>query len=183
MDRPPSVGRVEQPGDVAEFSSPQFRRAKAIRFGLTIAILGWLLYSMAKGPRTSVVDVYLGIVAVGIGLLAIGFVRSFAAGIYLDKGGVVAKTTYSTKHWKWESLDRADSLDSISRNRASGYLGNSFSRGNERVRVVPVLYLTRGVENRLYGLKFVSTTPYDSEWVDDAITEINRRVELRRRGG
>lgn len=170
------------PDDVTEFSSSSFRRGKAIRFGLTIAVLGVLITSMASGPRTSLVDVYIGVTGVGIAIIAIGFARAFGAGIYVGDGGVVAKTTYSTKHWNWETLDRASSLDTESRGGPL-YLGNSFSRGHERIRVVPILYFTNGLNYRLYGLKIVTTSPYDGQWLDDAVAEINRRLELRRGTG
>jgi hypothetical protein len=178
MDRRLALGPVAQPDGMAEFSSGQFRRGKAIRFGATIAALGLLLSSMVRGPRNSVVDAYIIIVVAGIALLTVGLVRAFATGIYVGDGGVVAKTTYSTKHWTWETLERAGSLDSVSRGGPL-YLGNSFSRGNERMRVVPVLYLTNGIDNRLYGLRIMSTSPYDSQWIDNAITEINGRIERR----
>jgi hypothetical protein len=171
---------VVETDDMTEFSSTPFRRGKAVRFGLTIALLCLLLASMVRGPDTSsLVAVYIGIVVLVIAFLAIGFVRAFSTGIYVGDAGVVVKTTYSTKHWALESLERAASLDSVAVGSAL-YISSTLKRAEERTRMVPVLYRADGLDDRLYGLRMVSTSLHDGQWIDDAVAEINRRLELRR---
>lgn len=179
---------MTQGGDDLEFFSPGFRKGKALRFGLVIALCGLLLYSMTK-EITTVVLVYMGLVGFLAAFLAVGFVRAFRTGITLTDQGVVVRTTYSTKLWRWQQVERARAIDHNTRG-GPFFMGASLNGGigrgvphEQRMHVVPMLYLTNGRDYRLYGLRIVASTVDDSEWIDGAIQEINRRVAQMRSGG
>jgi hypothetical protein len=124
--------------------------------------------------------VYIGIVALLIGVLLLGFVRSFRCGIRLDDIGVEVRTTYATRRWRWESIERARVLDRPV--RGSPYLAGieRISHREDRYYVLVVLTFTDGSDLRLYGLRFVASEPSDSAWVDGAVREINQTLSARR---
>ena len=166
--------------DVPYFS-PVHRHVKAFRFGLVLALLGLVLSSMLRGTdETSVVHIYEGVVVVVIVFLLVGFVRAFGVGITLTHEGVVTKTTYSTKHFGWERLRHARTLDRPTRRATSAFALRMPGGGEPPVKVVPVLEFADGRDLRLYGLQTVSDYAYDN-WVYEAVLAINERLdELRR---
>jgi hypothetical protein len=168
------------PEEVREFYGVGFRRAKAIRFGLGIALCLYLLESMASSTVDGIIELYMVIVVLFIGFLGFGFVRSFQVGIRLTDEGVEARTTYSTRTWPWDTIKRARAHD---RAVMQSQLVGSFmviARREERTRIYPILDLTNGRDARIYGLQLVTADLESSSWIDNAVIEINRIVAARR---
>jgi hypothetical protein len=167
-------------GDERDFSSVGFRRMKAIRFGLLIAVLGLLLDSMASSIVTGVVEVYMVIVVGLMCVFGIGLVRSLRAGIRLTDAGVEVRTAYSTKRWPWDAIKRARAYDKTLRESPFLVGFSKMLRRDERLRIHPILDLTNGRDARLYGLQMVASDVHQSAWIDDAVIEINRTLAARR---
>jgi hypothetical protein len=163
-----------------EFSGVAFRRGRAIRFALVIGLLGYLLGLMAASVVTGITEVYMACVVVLICFFAIGFVRSFRAGIRLTDDGVEVRTTYSTKQWPWDSIEHARAHDRVM--RQSPYLAGlqKVTHHDERTKTYPILDLTNGLDARLYGLSIVANDLDASSWIGKAVIAINRTVALRR---
>jgi hypothetical protein len=168
------------PGEVREFYGVNFRRGKAIRFGLGIALCGYLLESMASSTVDGIIEIYMVIVVLFIGFLGIGFVRSFRVGIRLTDEGVEVRTTYSTRSWPWDAIKRARAHDRavMQSQLVGGFM--MVARREERTRIHPILDLTNGRDARLYGLQMVTADVRAASWIDEAVIEINRIVAARR---
>lgn len=173
MTSPTHEGRVE-------FFDPRFRTSRSVRFGLGIALCGFLISQMATegDGLTGIVALYAGLLGGLIAVLLVGFVRSFRAGIEVDDDGVVVRTTYATKRWRFDELRGARLLDRDLPVRQQ-YFGALHPR-EERTRLVPVLVLRNGLDVRLYGLKVIGVGYLAQHWLPDAVEEINGRIALRR---
>lgn len=166
--------------ELREFSDSRFRRSKTIRFGAVIVVFAFLLGSMSSTATSRVVWVYLAVGALLIGFLGIGLVRSFMVGIVLTDEGVEVRTTYSTRRWAWDSIERARAHDSDV--RTSPYVAGvaKLTHRDERTKVYPILDLVNGRDVRLYGMQMVASNLEDSAWIDEAILAINRTIAARR---
>jgi hypothetical protein len=171
---------VTSGGIGSEFCEPRFQRAKALRFVLLIALLVLLLASMASSVVTGIVEVYMTVVIVGIGVLGIGLVRSFRVGIRLTDEGVEVRTAFAKRTWAWDTIERARAHDRTV--RVSPYLAGvqKMTKSDERVKTYPMLDLTNGRDARLYGLQMTTRSPQDGAWIDKAVTAINKVVAARR---
>ncbi len=174
-------GSPEPTEDVVEFSDRRFRNLRIVRFSVVL-LLGALLLEQILAARAGVHGIlvlYVGIVSAGLVVLLVGLVRSFRIGIALDDDGVVARTTYATKRWRYDDLRGARLLDREVPTRRQ-YAGR-LTLHEERTRLLPVLVRRDGLDFRLYGLKvFVSGYRGQDYWLTDAVREINERIERRR---
>jgi hypothetical protein len=166
-------------GEVTEISWPSMRRGKALVCVVCAGLLLLLLGQMARQATNAVIVGYMAIVAAGVLALAIGAVRSFRIGFYLSDEGLVARTVYSTKSWRWDQISRADSMDLTIRRGTSNLVGGYFTGHEERVQVIPVIRRRRGTPVVLRGLKVQTSSNEYSNWVDDAVRAINDRLEAR----
>jgi Bacterial PH domain len=171
---------VAPTADVREFSDTRFRRSKTIRFSLVIVLFAFLLGSMSSTAASGVVWLYIVIGALFIGFLGIGLVRSFGVAIVLTDEGVEVRTTYATKRWAWDSIERARALDKEVRTSPYVFGVAKMAHREERTKVYPILDLVNGRDVRLYGLQTVANDLEDSEWIDDAVLTINRTIAARR---
>lgn len=148
-----------------------------MRFGIAAVLLAALLAQMLRGPAASqVVEVYEGVVAFFIALVAVGLVRSRRVGITLTDVGVVTRTTYATKRFDWTRLRHARTIDRPTRTSTSPFVPVPIKEPH--VKVIPVLEFTNGRDLRLYGLQTVSEFVYDN-WVYEAVLAINEHLEQR----
>ncbi len=160
------------------FSSVYARRQKAVACLATAGLGTLLLTEMAKRPNT-VVDVYMGIVALVAAAGVVGFVRSFRIGIAVSDKGITARTTFTTKHFAWDEVAEALSVDRAIRSTGRNLVPMT-QQARKRIQVVPVLRMTSGKRVRLQGLQvFIEADTY-SNWLDDAVREINDRLAERR---
>lgn len=188
---------MPEPNDDAFFSWPH-RRSYSIRYGLLLLLLAALFVTILQTPArtcgtsrtpeayrtcsstsSSAVAVYEGFVGILIGIGLVGFARSFRIGISLTPTGVVARSTFATRHYGWGQLVRATTSDHATRG-ARGPVAAYATRylDRERVKVVAVLDLTGRKQARLYGLQTVCNLTAGS-WLDDAVDAINERLEAR----
>jgi len=188
----PIVGRADRAGrsihgvpdaGATAFSSPQVRRAKAIRCAVFAAIASFLLLQMASTTTTGVVEVYMAVVAAFALYMVVAIVRSLRSGIVLDDRGVTVRGSFATRRYRWEQLREAGIQDRAHTTRAPA--GFTLSRGQPDTRVVilPTLRLTSGKIVLLYGARVTLSKPDSSNWVDEAVREINRRLEAHRQQG
>jgi hypothetical protein len=165
-----------------EFYDRSTRTRKAT-IAIIIVALGILLISSMTKDATSIVYVYMGIVVVVILVALIAFVRAFRVGITVDDVGVTAKTTWSTKRFRWDEISEAEAHD-----RSVVVTGRALvptRRGaTQRVEVLPILTMANtGRRLRIHGLKATISSSYARNWLDDAIHEINDRLQERRASG
>jgi hypothetical protein len=160
-------------------SSAQMRWSKAILCAILASLLVLLLPQMAR--RTNgVVFVYMGFVCLGVVVLLVGVVRSLRAGIYLSEDRVVVRTTYSNRSWRWAELERAESIDLVSRGGPMGILAATSQRSEPRIQIIPVFRRVTGSPVVVRGLRVSITSVHDKNWLDDALHEVNRRIEAHR---
>jgi hypothetical protein len=163
-----------------EFADAFFRRSRIVRFGATATLLAWVAVSMMRiRPFNGYLATYTGATVALLLVVLVGFARARRIGITVDDDGVTARTTYSTRQWRWDQLKGAHVLEREIAQRQA-YLGRIHLTG-ERVRMLLVLDLRNGLDVRLYGLKVVTSSYLDRHWLHDAMREINARVQLRRR--
>jgi len=165
---------VTDDASTVTFTSSSFRRTKAI---VCVGLLGFdvlLLFEMQR-DATSLTRIYQVIVGT-LGLVCILFiVRALRVGIELTDDGIVARSVISTKRFSWGEL-----ADVRARDRTILRPGRAFvpqtAQVRERIQVVPQLRLTSGRLVLLHGLKISIPSNVTSNWVDDALGEINRRL-------
>ena len=159
------------------FCHASARRSKAIICAVT-AVLCVLMVVQMRQRANSLVDVYMLVVGIVAVVAAIGFVRSFRIGIEVSDEGVVARTTYTVRSYRWDEIASAESVD-----RAIFVTGRNVVPMNQqtrgRVQVIPVLHLTNGARVRLQGLQVHVDSAFVPNWIDDAVEEINERIEER----
>jgi hypothetical protein len=165
------------------FTEPQIQRAKAIRCGIVAAIAIFLLYQMAGSTETSLVRLYMALVAAFALVMLLGTVRSFRSGIFLDDGGVTVRGSFSTRRWRWDELRAAGIQDRSHTQRAPAGFTLQPGKPDTRVVILPTLLLTSGKTVFLYTVRVTLPEPDSSNWVDEAVREINRRLETRRAQG
>jgi hypothetical protein len=165
-------------GDLT-FSSGYVRRQKAVLCTVVAGLGALLLVQMASKDPGSVVVVYMCIVALVVVVAIVGIVRAFRIGIEVTDEGVTAKTTYSTKHFAWDEIAEAQSVDRAIATTGRGLVPMS-PQARQRIQVVLVLRLTSGQRRRLQGLQVKIESDTYSNWLDDAVREINERLEERR---
>jgi len=155
------------------------RRGKAMSCAVVIGLDVVLLVQMSRDPSTLVLGYMAAAAAFGL-YVAVGLVRSFRAGIELTDDGVVARTAFSTKRFSWGEIVEARSKDRaiLGTGRA---LIPQMAPARNRVQVVPQLRLTSGRLIYLHGLEIKIESDEFSNWLDDALREINDRLETRRR--
>lgn len=161
------------------FTSPGLRRAKAMACAGVIGLDALLLVQMSHGPSSLTIGYMAAVGAFGL-YMCVGLLRSFRAGIELTDDGVVARTSFSTKRFSWGELVEARSKDRaiLGTGRA---LIPQMAPARDRVQVVPQLRLTSGRLVYLHGLQIKIESDEISNWLDDALHEINNRLEARRR--
>lgn len=165
--------------DEFTFTSGAIRRSKAAGCVVAMGFAIFILSQMAKNP-TSIVKVYMAVLSVVTLGLAVCLVRAFRVGIVLTADGVVARTTFSTKSFPWDDIDRALAKDRHPMAPGRNFVASFQSQSQQRLQVIPQLRLTSGKVVRLYGLQISIPNPTSPNWVDEAIGEINRRLEMRR---
>ena len=155
------------------------RRSKAMACGAVIGLDALLLVQMSHDASTLTIG-YMAAVAVFGLYMVVGLVRSFRAGIELTDDGVVARTAFSTKRFSWDQIAEARSKDRaiLGTGRA---LVPQMSPARDRIQVVPQLRLTSGRLIFLHGLQIRIASDEVSNWLDDALREINNRLAERRR--
>lgn len=161
------------------FASSAFRRTRAIAWATLLGLDALLLIQMQR-DATSLTRIYQVVVGL-FGLACILFmVRALQVGIELTDDGIVARTVLSTKRFSWGEL-----ADVRARDRTILHPGRAFvpqtAQVRERIQVVPELRLTSGRRVVLHGLKIAIPSNVTSNWVDDALSEINRRLAALRR--
>lgn len=161
------------------FSGAHLRHQRALQCSLTAGLGGLLLYQMASKSAGSVVDIYMCVVGLVIVTAVVGLVRSFRIGIEVADDGITARTTFSTKHFAWDEIAEATSVDRAIRTTGRNLVPMS-QEVRKRIQVVPVLRLNSGKRVRLYGLQVHIESDTFSNWLDDAVMEINDRLEERR---
>jgi hypothetical protein len=170
---------VEDRAGEITFTSSSIRRSKATGCVVALGVAIFILFQMAKDP-TSLVKFYMAVLAlVAVGLV-VCLVRALRVGIVLSESGVIARTTFSTKSFAWDTIDRAVAKDRRPMSTGRAFVPAFTSQSQQRIQVIPQLRLTSGKEVRLYGLQISIPTPLSPNWVDEAISEINNRLELRR---
>jgi hypothetical protein len=120
------------------------------------------------------------IVVALMAFFAVGFVRSFGAGIRLTEEGVEVHTTYSTKTWAWDTIERAHATDREVRHSPYVVGAQKLVHQDQRSRILLILDLTNGHDARLYGIQMVTSSFEASSWINHAVIAINRTVALRR---
>ncbi len=168
--------------DEVVFFSWQYRRSRAIRLGLVFFLLLSLFLDMLRGPSSSIIELYEGIVAAAVVVAGIGLVRTRWIGITLTPAAVISHSAYSTRHFAWEDLRRAQAIERRVR-PTRGAVVPTFGKYEPPTRVLPVLELTDGRRQRLYGLQAVVPAYAYEDWVVDAIAAINERLDERAAGG
>ena len=167
------------------FTGRRTQATRAVLLAVAILLLGLLLKDMAK-RITPIVDIYMGVVAAGIVVLIVGFVRAFRIGVTLDAERIIARSAFSTRSWRWEQVDGADAIERHRRGVGAGLRMNPSAwraTAAERYFVVPVIRLTSGRQVVLNGLSAMATTDIGESWTADAVHEINARLERRRGSG
>jgi Bacterial PH domain len=159
------------------FSSASARRPKAIACLATAGLGALLLTQMAKNA-TSVVLVYMGILSLVVLAALVGFVRSFRVGIEVNDDGVTARTTFATRRFAWDEIVEAQAVDRAIRTTGRSLVPMT-PNAMKMIQVVPVLRLTNGRRVRLQGLQAHIESDTFTNWLDDAIVEINNRLEER----
>lgn len=165
--------------DELTFTSGQIRRSKAAGCIVSIGLAIFILSQMAKNP-TALVKVYMAILSVVALGLVVCLVRAFRVGIVLTSAGVVARTTFSTKTFVWDDIDSALARDRPPMATGRNFVASFSPQSQERLQIIPQLRLTSGKVVRLYGLQITIANPMTPNWVDEAISEINSRLEARR---
>ena len=165
--------------DETTFTSRQIRRSKAAGCVISIGITIFLLSQMAKNP-TPLVKVYMAILSVVALGLVVCLVRAFRVGIVLTADGVVTRTTFSTKSFAWDDIDGALAKDRPPMATGRNFVASFQPQSHERVQIIPQLRLTSGKVVRLYGLQITIASPMTPNFIDEAISEINSRLEARR---
>jgi hypothetical protein len=135
-----------------------------------------LLFLQMAAHATSIVLLYMGIVAAGIVVLLIGMVRSLRMGISMTPDGVIVRTSFSTKSWKWGELDRVSSIDVATRGGPLGIAAYTTQRSEPRTLIVPVFRPVGRTPVPVRGLRVVTTSPADANWLDDALQVVNRTI-------
>lgn len=164
-------------GDLT-FYSTAARRQKTFVCAV-IAGLGILLLTQMASRPNGVVVVYMCIVGIGVITCILGIVRSFRIGIQVTDEGMTARTTYTTKHFAWDQIARAEAVDRAIRTTGRALVPMT-QQSLRRIQVIPVLYLTSGKRVRLIGLQVNIESDTFSNWLNDAVQEINERLEERR---
>jgi hypothetical protein len=161
------------------FSSTHTRRSKALVCAGVAGFGALLLSQMAVDPTTITV-VYMGVVVLVIVGALIGLVRAFRIGIEVDDRGMTARTTYTTKRFAWAEIAEAQAVDRAIRSSGRNLVPMT-QQARSRIQVVPVLRLVSGRRVRLLGLQVqIEADAFSTNWLDDAVTEINERLEERR---
>jgi len=185
---------------VATFSSQQARYGKALRSAIPAAIFVFLFIQIARTlpasqqparhPRPgaavsggdTVLHVYMAIAAALALLFLVATVRSFFAGFTLDARGVTVRAPLSTRRWRWDEIRSASVQDRSRTPRAYVGLASQRSFSEPKILVLPKLHLTSGKTVLLYTARISLEDPTSENWVDEAVREINRRLEARREG-
>lgn len=186
---------MDSAGHVTVLAHKGQRRAKAAVLLLLALVLVQLVRQMASSSRVApsrhghlhaavagsgpVIDVYMAIVSIGALVLLVGAVRSLRIGFYLDDNGLTTRTSYSTRSWRYDEIDRAYTSDRATRGRPMRYVGFTMKH-MERIQIVPSLKLANGVTVVLRGLHTATSDLVGANWVDDAVIEINRRLASHR---
>ena len=170
---------MEPTNDVAVLSSAELRWSKAIMCALAALLLVLLLVDMAKHTNT-IVFVYMGIVSLGVVIALVGTARAFRAGIYLFGDRVVVQSTFSRVSWRWTELERAETIDRISRGGPLGVLAMTSQRAEPRVQIIAVFRRVQGSPVVVRALRVSTSSPHEENWLDDALHEVNRRIDAHR---
>lgn len=161
------------------FSFKAMRRARSTSCLAGAGVLG-ILFIQMEVNATAIVYGYMGVAAAGIAVLLTGAVRAWRIGIYLDDVGVVVRTTYSTRSWKWQELERVGTLDMVSRGGPMGVAAATTQRREPRTIIIPVFRLVGRNPVPVRGLKITTTTPQHANWLDTSLREVNRAIEEHR---
>lgn len=170
---------MEIASETTEFGNAAMRRSKAWRC-LICAVLLVLLLRQMSVHATSIVYLYMSIVGAGVVVLLGGMVRSLRMGISLTPDRVVVRTTFSTKSWKWDELERVESIDVTSRGGPMGIGTYTTQRTEPRTLITPVFRPVRGAPVVVRGLRVATSSPNDANWLDDALHEVNRAIAEHR---
>lgn len=167
-------------GESVTYQSARFQRARALRHGVIAGVLLWVIWSMSA-TLNSVVTIYVAVVVLALCVDVVGLVRCLRLGITLDDRGVTVRTTYTTRTYAWDTIERAETVDRLARQPPSSITASRRPGGTERFHVLGVLWLRNGKRVAFPGLRQtvgVHTGP--GLWLDEAMLEANRRVkELR----
>lgn len=165
-----------------EFANPAMRRGKAGRSLIAALILSVLLRQMSE-HASSIVFVYMAVVGAAVAVLLIGMVRSFRVGISITPDGVVVRTLFATRTWKWGELERVSSIDVISRGGPMGIGTYTTQRSEPRTQIIPVFRPVGRTPVPVRGLKVATSSPSDANWLDDALQIINKKIGEHRTAG
>jgi hypothetical protein len=168
-------------GGAVTFASARFQRRKAGTFGVIGLLLFLMLWSMSANFN-SIVAVYMALAGVALGVMLVGFVRSFRIGFIVDDVGVTARSALATKTYRFAEIERAEAVDREARQAPSTV---TFSRtpggGDARVHILAVLWLRNGKRVAFPGLRITSGAHNAVDnWVDDAMREANYRLKQLR---
>jgi hypothetical protein len=163
----------------------RFQRGKAVTPVLGILVLALLLRSMTAHTN-SVVDIYIAIVAGVMALFAVGAYRAFRVGFVLSDAGLKVRQTYSTRFWTWDQIKKMDVIEQKSRS-VIGPAGLGAGRLGERFDLhtadeIPVVRTVAKGPVPLRGMKVRVASSMTTTWIDDVVTTVNERLELRRGG-
>ena len=164
---------------VEVFKSNKMRRARSAGCVAVAAVLVLMIHTMASHP-TTLVDVYIGVVAAIAVVFLIGAGRAWWIGIYLGPDGVVVRTTYAKRSWRWGELERVESIDHVSRGGPMGLAAMTIQHAEPRTTIVPVFRPVGKTPVPVRGLKVSTTTPEHPNWLDESLQQVNRAIAEHR---
>jgi hypothetical protein len=173
---------VDPAAHLTEFADRHMRRSKALVCLFSAAVLSLLFSQMAANAR-SIVLIYLVVVGAGIATLLVGMVRSLRMGIFVVPDGVVVRTPFLTRSWKWGELDRVSSIDMTSRGGPVGIAGMTTQRSAPLTVIVPVFRPVGKTPVPIRALKVATKSPQDGNGLDDVLQVINRFIGEHRAAG
>jgi hypothetical protein len=173
---------VDPSAHPTEFADRHMRRSKALVYFFSAAVLSLLFSQMARNAR-SIVLLYMVVVGAGIATLLVGMVRSLRMGIFVAPDGVVVRTAFLTRSWKWGELDRVSSIDMTTRGGPVGIAGMTTQRSSPVTVIIPVFRPVGKTPIPIRALKVATTSPQDGNGLDDVLKVINSSIGEHRAAG
>jgi len=167
--------------ETTSFSNPGYRAAKVLTNVLIVVLLGLVLQKMAIRATSYTVG-YMVVVALIALYFLVAAVRSSRAGFTLDDRGITARSAYSTRRWRYEQIERGETVDRLARGAPMNISRAGFTKFpvEPRTHIIPVLWLANGRRVAMQSLRLTSSNKDALNYVDDAMIELNARIARRR---